>query len=198
VLVRVLNAGAERDFVLRRQDMAQPQSGFVNISRGTINPYPFDRYSADLRIEAHDGGNPAPGAPLPLRVTVWDRLAAWDIAVARNEQAANAAAIELRFAISRPYQHRFFAVTLYTAMALMGCAGIAIGGLTFLGIRRLDTTLAAVLSAMTFSLPALRNIMPGTPPLGVVADSLVFLWAELAVVVGLTLVIITWARSSPP
>ena len=104
VLVRVLNAGAERDFVLRRQDMAQPQSGFVNISRGTINPYPFDRYSADLRIEAHDGGNPAPGAPLPLRVTVWDRLAAWDIAVARNEQAANAAAIELRFAISRPYQ----------------------------------------------------------------------------------------------
>ena len=58
-------------------------------------------------------------------------------------------------------------MTLYTAMALMGCAGIAIGGLTFLRIRRLDTTLAAVLSAMTFSLPALRNIMPGTPPLGV-------------------------------
>ena len=54
--------------------------------------------------------------------------------------------------------------------------------------------MAAVLSAMTFSLPALRNVLPGAPPLGIRADSLVFLWAEVAVVVGLTLVVITWAR----
>jgi hypothetical protein len=47
---------------------------------------------------------------------------------------------------------------------------------------------------MVFSLPALRNVMPGGPPLGVRADSLVFLWSELAVVTGLALVVATWAR----
>ena len=79
-------------------------------------------------------------------------------------------------------------------MTLMGCIGALVGSLLFLEVRSLDLTLAAVLSAMIFSLPALRNLMPGSPPLGVHADSLIFLWAELAVVIGLVLVVITWAR----
>jgi hypothetical protein len=47
---------------------------------------------------------------------------------------------------------------------------------------------------MIFALPSMRNIMPGAPPLGVHADSIVFLWAEVAVVIGLVLVISAWAR----
>jgi hypothetical protein len=198
VLVRLSDGQEQRDIILRPEDMNQPHSGFINVSRGTIDSYPFDRYTAGLKIDAVGRGPPGPRTALPLHVTVWDRLAAWDIRTMRYEPAAGGAGMDLGFAIRRPYQLRFFATTLYVAMALMGCAGITIGGLTFLGIRRVDTTFAAVLSAMTFSLPALRGLMPGAPPLGVFADGLVFLWAELAVVIGLSLVVITWARQPPP
>ena len=46
---------------------------------------------------------------------------------------------------------------------------------------------------MVFTLPGLRSLMLGNPPLGVHADSLVFFWAEISVVIGLALTVATWA-----
>jgi hypothetical protein len=48
------------------------------------------------------------------------------------------------------------------------------------------------LAAMIFSIPALRGLMPGAPPFGVDADVLVLVWVQLAVILGLTLFVITW------
>jgi uncharacterized protein DUF4436 len=39
---------------------------------------------------------------------------------------------------------------------------------------------------------ALRGLMPGAPPLGVHADLLVLVWVQLAVILGLSLFVITW------
>jgi hypothetical protein len=39
---------------------------------------------------------------------------------------------------------------------------------------------------------ALRGIMPGAPPLGIHADALILVWVQLAVILGLTLFVITW------
>jgi hypothetical protein len=50
---------------------------------------------------------------------------------------------------------------------------------------------------MVFAVPALRGALPGVPPLGGHADVLVFVWVELAVILGLTLFVITWARRGP-
>ena len=52
--------------------------------------------------------------------------------------------------------------------------------------------MTGALAAMVFSIPALRGIMPGAPPLGVDADILVLVWVQLAVVLGLTLFVVTW------
>jgi Domain of unknown function (DUF4436) len=43
----------------------------------------------------------------------------------------------------------------------------------------------------------LRNALPGSPPLGVAADMWVFLWAELATVLALALVVFKWAKAGP-
>jgi hypothetical protein len=48
------------------------------------------------------------------------------------------------------------------------------------------------LGAMIFAIPALRGIMPGAPPLGIPADALILLWAQMAPIIGLTLFVITW------
>ena len=56
---------------------------------------------------------------------------------------------------------------------------------------------AGWLVAMVLALPFLRNALPGAPPLGVLADLFVFLWAEIAAVIALGLVVIMWARRGP-
>jgi Domain of unknown function (DUF4436) len=67
----------------------------------------------------------------------------------------------------------------------------------FLGVRKPEATLMGALAGVVFALPALRNALPGAAPLGVNADIFVFLWAELAAVLAVTLLIATWARSGP-
>ena len=53
------------------------------------------------------------------------------------------------------------------------------------------------LAAITFALPVLRNALPGSPPPGVEADMWVFLWAELAFVLALALLVFKWAKAGP-
>ena len=165
----------------------------VDIRRGNIEDYPFDRYTATLTMAAYEGADVANGTPLPLRITVWKRLPAWDITTTATQPAANPATVTLTLGVRRADLHIIFATTIYFAMAVMAIIALSVGSLLFLGVRRMDTTMAAVLAAMVFTLPGLRSLMPGNPPLGVHADSLIFFWAEISVVIGLALTVATWA-----
>jgi hypothetical protein len=82
-------------------------------------------------------------------------------------------------------------------MVLLACSALVICLLTFANVRPAETGLIGSLAAMAFALPALRDALPGSPPLGVAADMWVFLWAELAVVLSLGLVVFKWARAGP-
>jgi hypothetical protein len=194
MVVEIADGESDREILLRHGEPMASVSATISIGGGSIDAYPFDHYGATLSIAGYDGTDPDSAQPVPLHVVVWDRLANWDIEMVPAEKPLMPAGIDLKIDVRRPDQIRFFAVTLYTAMGLMGCMGISIGVLLSLGVRRMDTTLAAVLSAMVFALPSMRNILPGAPPLGVRADSIVFLWAEVAVVIGLALVVSAWAR----
>jgi hypothetical protein len=190
--VEIADGESDREILLRHGEPMASVSATINIGRGSIDAYPFDHYTTRFSIAGY--ADPDGAEPVPLRVVVWDRLANWGIEMVQQEKPLMPAGIDLKIDVRRPDQIRFFAVTLYFAMGLMGCMGISIGVLLSLGVRRMDTTLAAVLSSMVFALPAMRNILPGAPPLGVRADSIVFLWAEVAVVIGLVLVVSAWAR----
>ena len=130
---------------------------------------------------------------VPLQMTVWKRLPAWDITITATQPPADPAAVTLTFGIRRAPLQIVFATTIYCAMAVMAIISLSTGSLLFLGIRRMDTTMAAVLAAMIFTLPGLRGLMPGDPPLGVHGDHLVFFWAEISVVIGLALTVAAWA-----
>jgi hypothetical protein len=128
-----------------------------------------------------------------LRITVWKRLPAWNIATTATPPQSDQAPVSLTFAIKRADLPIIFATTVYCAMAMMAIISLSTGSLLFLRIRRMDTTMAAVLAAMIFTLPGLRGLMPGDPPLGVHGDHLVFFWAEISVVIGLALTVAAWA-----
>jgi hypothetical protein len=47
---------------------------------------------------------------------------------------------------------------------------------------------------LIFGLPALRNLQPGVPPVGVMGDYLSFIWAENIVGISAVMIMVTWLR----
>ncbi|MEO9190965.1 MAG: DUF4436 family protein [Acetobacteraceae bacterium] len=186
--------------VFRAYEPMTPLTIRPNLNDGNIIRYPFDRYRVALRIQTFEGVVTATesGRPMPEEVTVWQGLPGYRV---RADQAsANAQGdISVRLDLRRADAYIFFALAAYAAMAVVACCSLAISSLVFLGRRRVESTLMGALGALVFALPVMRGIVPGTPPLGVWADLVIFLWAELASVIGLALFVFSWAsqRADP-
>jgi hypothetical protein len=88
-----------------------------------------------------------------------------------------------------------FGIAVYVAMAAIAICGLLIGGLVFAGVRRVEVTFAGALGAIIFAVPALRAALPGTPPLGIRADVLIFFCAEFGATIALCLFVAAWIRS---
>lgn len=189
-----LDDGAYRQILVLRAGAPSPPVPLeVSLAGGTINRYPFDRYRAALRVMAAAGTG---GAPVPVAATVWEGVADWNVTSAA-EGGARQDGIGLRFAVGRPAASETLAVAIYGAMLLVGCAALGIPLLVLTGVRKVEATMTGALAGMVFALPVLRRVLPGAPPIGVRADLLVFLWAELAAVIGLALFVFAWARHGP-
>ncbi len=163
---------------------------------GTIARYPLDRYRLMLRIQAYEGADAETRRPVAEQVTVWEGVAGYRIHTTQTSASA-IGDLGLRFDIRRTDAYIFFALAAYVAMAVVAACGLAISFLVFLGRRKVEATLTSALAALIFALPAMRNALPGAPPLGVRADLAVFLWAEIAAVIGLALFVFSWARQQP-
>jgi len=189
MVVHVGDGNSVQDINLQAQTSAAPITLRVWM-RGSVGDYPFDRYHGHISVSATPT---AEGAPQPVRLIVWPVMSNWKIAAEQADPPLSSR-IALDVQVTRPTPFIVIAIAVYTAMALVGLSGLTIGALIFLGVRRIETTLTGTLAAMVFAVPALRGSLPGVPPLGGHADVLVFVWVELAVILGLTLFVITWAR----
>jgi hypothetical protein len=156
---------------------------------GSISGYPLDHYTGRLSISATRRDS---DVSQPIRLTVWPLLSNWNVDIASDEASKASAGIDLRLQVNRPTSFIVMAFAFYAAMALIGLSGLIIGALVFLGVRPLQPPMTGALAAMIFSIPALRGIMPGAPPLGIHADVLILVWVELAVILGLSLFVVTW------
>lgn len=198
---------AERDLVLwaQRGSRAQQVSitqgeSFpevvvpVDLETGTIRDYPFDHYTMAMRLMCFERLPDGELRSVPFHVLTWEGLVGYTVQ-ARNGAAARPNEIRLAFSVRRTGAASFFAIAAYGAMTVLAICAMTVGGVIFAGLRRIEVTLAGALAAIVFALPALRNALPGAPPLGVRADVLVFFWAEIAAVVALGLLISAWVRA---
>jgi hypothetical protein len=174
---------------LRVNEAIAPLNLEASLAGSSAASYPFERLNMPVRVRAADDADPA--AVVPVRLTIWEGIAGWSLHAI--EEPGGAGEVRLRLALRRTGAIKFLVLSLYFLMAMIAAAALAIGCLVFLRIRRMEMTMAGALSGMLFALPAMRYGLPGSPPLGVLADHLVFMWAELAVAMGLLLTVLAWA-----
>ena len=190
---------ASDDTLEQREFLANEPMGHLTVepslTQGSVVDYPFDHYVVDLDIRAFEDPGQAAQIPhaIPAGVTVWEGLLGYTFQ-AHEMPGSSADVIRLRFDLRRTMAHIFFALAFYAAMLVLACSALAISCLVFIGHRRPEAPLVAALAALVFVLPTLRNMIPAAPPLGVWADIAVFLWAELAAVISVALMVWRWAR----
>jgi hypothetical protein len=194
LLLNIKDRSNELHVPLKAGEPMQPITYDFDLYGATIADYPFDVYDATLRFSAEQRGGT--GAPAALALTMWEDMPPWLIRGESLLPPSNPVK-EVRLTIKRTAVERFLAVSLLIVIVVIACAALTIGGMVFLGYRRVEATLTGALGAMVFALPALRHVLPGDPPLGVRADVMIFLWAEIAVVIGLALFVAAWARKGP-
>jgi hypothetical protein len=165
----------------------------VDLNEGSVTHYPLDAYRARFGVQLLDGKS---SLRLPVRVTMWEGVRGYNLHTT-SQPGADPDDVELTTAITRSGAFALFALCAYGAMVVLACCALAIGILTFTDVRRPEPTLIGALAARAFALSVLRNALPGSPPLGVEADIWVFLWAELAVVLALALLVFRWAKTGP-
>ena len=197
---------ADRDFLLTIQrgghvDHVQIQPGQLlpevtfglDLQQGDVRDYPLDRYVSLIRLAASERAQDGNEKSLPIHVTAWEGVLGFDVK-AKLVSSQPSEELQLQFAVSRTGGVAFFGVAVYGAMLVVMLCALTISSLVFVGIRRIEVSLIGALGAMIFALPALRNALPGAPPLGVRADIFIFFWAELGAVIALCLFIAAWAR----
>ena len=163
----------------------------VDLNDGSVTHYPFDSYVTRLGIELRDGKS---SLRLPARITMWEGALGYSLRTT-GRPGPDPDSTQLTTTVARSGAFALFALCVYGAMLVLAGCALTIGVLTFADVCRPEATLIGALAAITFSLPALRNAMPGSPPLGVSADMWVFLWTEVAVVAALLLMVFKWARA---
>ena len=176
-----------------------PTASFeVNLNGGSVADYPFDSYRADLRVQLLEDAsqNIDEARQLEAKVTVWEGVLGFHLRSAEHSGSVPGE-VKLSIEIRRGGALILFALGAYSAMVVLGCCALAIGLITFVDVRRAEATLIGAIAAIAFAMPVLRNALPGAPPLGVRADMYVFLWSELAAVIGLARVTLDWARTGP-
>jgi hypothetical protein len=200
---------ADRDYLLKirrgkqvehvevRANQPLPEVTFdIDLDEGDIRDYPLDRYLATIGFSASERAQDGKERSLPIHITAWEGILGFNVK-GRQAPAQRPGELELQFSVYRTGAAAFFGIAIYAAMMVMALCALVVGALLFLGIRCIDVALLGAFGAMIFALPALRNALPGAPPLGVRANILIFFWAELVAIIALCLFVVAWVRRGP-
>jgi uncharacterized protein DUF4436 len=153
----------------------------IELADGSPNDYPFDRYTARIGISAFARSHAARRSiPVAIVLHYEEHLGNYAITPALGPETTPAA-VDLRLRIQRSSAIVTFSSMMYAAMVLVSTSVVVMTILVVL--RRIEPDFSMMLwsGALLFALPAVRNSLPDSPPLGSQSDFYIFMWAEFAV-----------------
>ncbi len=147
------------------QQIIDPVGTTVDIAGGAQS-FPFDHPRMEFRLEALSAGE-----PVPLDVEMADQTEGWNLSGTISDVDD-----VLRFEVDASREMLPVAFTLFYIAGIVVVALITvalIGGAIVRGRVGFDQVIW--LGAMLVAIPAVRNEMPGVPPIGTAVDMFVFL-----------------------
>ncbi|MBV8284223.1 MAG: DUF4436 family protein [Candidatus Eremiobacteraeota bacterium] len=154
---------------------------------GNISAYPFDQYSGWISFDSDT----------PFAVHWESDLQAFHAHISADTKNGSTPLI-LDADYSRSSSVRVFALFLYLLTALVATVAVTVTICVVFRGYKLEFGQIGWSAALLFVLPAVRTSLPGGPPLGTLADFLVFFWAEALVVLCLITLVRRWIVTQKP
>lgn len=186
------SAQGQQSLLLHRHRVPHPVEITLDLDSGDVSLYPLDRYTARFEIEAHATGEDGE-AGIPLQVDFLSRQHVLHVE-ARLDPGSAAHEVELRLQLERPAVARAFAWFMNGLMVVVAGSAVIVAFNVAFRNKKPEANLLVWMSALLFVLPAFRNMLPGSPPLGALSDYLVFFWVEGLVALCLLLMVLAWYR----
>jgi Domain of unknown function (DUF4436) len=160
------------------------------ISTGEIENWPFDTYRTEnLTVVACKDDCATHPVLLPAKVYMEGDVPGWTFTASVKKSGE-----QIDFRASRSGSTVVFGVLLLALMIAMPCLVLFVGISTLAGRRKVEPSFMSWMAAMLFATVPLRTFLPGSPPIGSWIDFLVVLWVIVALVVGLIIYVVAWAR----
>jgi hypothetical protein len=107
-------------------------------------------------------------------------------------RSKDSAATRVRLHLTRPYNVINTSITVMILMMGLALSVVAMVVNRIMSIEKSDLLPLSLSITLIFGLPALRNIQPGVPTVGVLGDYFSFIWAELFVAASAIIMVWTW------
>jgi hypothetical protein len=186
-VIKDFKAGDE----IRSQDVTVP------LYDGYQGNYPFDNYKTQVVEQVGD----QKGDNLPSTLAVIGSVHGFSFSLNQVEQDPGGAhAVTL--GVKRSGATRLFAIFVMIMFWVLALTALGLMFRVILLGRKIEFPMFTFLAAMLFAFPAVRNTLPGAPPLGVRLDYLSFFWCEMLVAFSLIVALGVWvthrAAADPP
>ena len=162
-----------------------PTEATLALTGGELLDYPFDRYESGLIVLARTPR----GERVPVSMEVSTGFNGFRVTTTRDMFVGEPFA---RFKLRRATTTIFFALfidVIFWAVALTAF-GLALRLVE--RRRKFEAGFTSFLAALLFAFPAVRNTLPGSPPIGALNDFLAFFWTEAVVAVAMIVLLVAY------
>lgn len=189
ILLHTTGVG-KADILLKKGHQVHPVEITLNLLDGDYGLYPVDKYTALLGIEAPV--EPAGSTPLPLIINFQSHNHQMHTDATLNpDSLINDVMLDL--ILVRPSTVIGFAWFMNAVIVSMGfAAALVTYNVAYRG-KKFEASLMIWMGALLFVMPGIRNMMPGTPPMGSLTDFLVFFWVMALLALCLFIMVLTWS-----
>ena len=154
---------------------------------GFQSDYPFDTYSTGLTVGTFDEA----GESVPMILSLQAEVHGFSFSLEKTTSQPDGYLV-VALGVRRSPATRLFAIFVMVIFWALALTALGLMVRVILLGRAIEFPMFTFLAALLFAFPAVRNTLPGTPPLGTRLDFLSFFWAEMLVAFSLIVALGVW------
>jgi hypothetical protein len=170
---------------------SQPVSLYAD---GDIRQWPFDGYRAPAVQVLVFSGAGAARVAVPVQVAVTDSLTSWAVDVSETDSGTGKT---LDIDVSRTSATVGFGIAMCGVLLVLPVCTLFVSIQTLRRRKQFLPPIVTWFAVMLFSVLPIRNLFPGSPPIGSWVDYTVVLWVVMGLATSLALYITAWWRQAP-
>ncbi len=166
----------------------------LELHDGDVANYPLDKYGIELELDLFEVGADKVETPAPIVVNFTGDIHGMKVESSLAPESTDGNVL-VKANVGRSGSTIFFAVITMAILIFLTVVMVFVVGMIATDkSRKVEFDIFVWGGALLFAFPAIRDTMPGSPPIGSLTDFLVFFWVEGILVIAMVVTAILWFK----